>query len=815
MRKISVMTVILFVSCLVSADSFDPTVSDYSGNKGVVIYVSKLGDNSDGSSWQKAFHTIQAGLAAVPDDKGGHRIIIRPDTYVEANLYSLHKGAPGAYNLIAGDFDGKLGSGATGWVIIDCSAPGVAVRPDPAKEGNWQIVQSDAPESGFKSVSGWRNFSGPPGTASNLNFDRWIFRRICATGGETAFGIYAAGQESNTPCTLIVEDCIGIGRMAGAYLDGGIGRKDEPLQFRRCHFMNLDRWQNAGGAFIRAQNASMPEQPEAIFEDCTLVSPDNALRAACSHDDSLYTRVKLKDCRLIVLNFAQTQFGPDQASSGVIYCNARDGSQLHVDFDNCRMMGYKLFGASSGEVSYATTGNNQVYVQFQQTVPRDFDRIGLWPTEWITSLGVKGFSTAAQHKRTVKPPLPFDPTAPNYAGRKGRTIYVSKLGDNSDGSSWQKAFHTIQKGISAVPDDRGGHMVLIRPDTYSEAALLPAHPGAAGAYNTMVGDADGSLGSGAKGWVVIDCGDPVLGFKSCDCWCLIGQDWREKKRRLEPIYQQVLTDGNLTDQQRQKVEQTLSSVQKYSDEMLPSNSLDRWIWRNLYAVAGNCMFWADQADFTEFQGQARTPQPFGTVVENCVGIGQAVGQGARFFVRRSDEPLIYRDCFFMNADWPGDAGAGYVIAHNTSMPDDPDVIFEDCTFVSPDNALQTFCPAGGEYDNGYARVRMKDCRLIVLNFSQPCERTVDRIGWNASSSSTGIIRCEALDARQLHLDFENCSLMGYGVFGTRSGGEPSYSITGKMQAYVQYEQPTPKGFERLGLWPTEMLSWIIPPQPVR
>ena len=52
----------------------------------------------------------------MPDDAGGHRVIIRPDTYAEANLDSKHKGAPGAYNVIAGDWDGRLGSGArAGW----------------------------------------------------------------------------------------------------------------------------------------------------------------------------------------------------------------------------------------------------------------------------------------------------------------------------------------------------------------------------------------------------------------------------------------------------------------------------------------------------------------------------------------------------------------------------------------------------------------------------------------------------------------------------------------------------------------------------
>ncbi len=73
----------------------DPAAADYSGHKGRTLYVSKLGDNSDGSSWQKAFRTIQAALLAVPDDQGGHQIIIRPDTYVEANLYVKHKGIRG------------------------------------------------------------------------------------------------------------------------------------------------------------------------------------------------------------------------------------------------------------------------------------------------------------------------------------------------------------------------------------------------------------------------------------------------------------------------------------------------------------------------------------------------------------------------------------------------------------------------------------------------------------------------------------------------------------------------------------------------
>ena len=66
-------------SGLLSAASWDPGAPDYTGNKGKTIHVSKLGDNSDGSTWAKAFHTIQAALLAVPDDKGGHRVVVRPD----------------------------------------------------------------------------------------------------------------------------------------------------------------------------------------------------------------------------------------------------------------------------------------------------------------------------------------------------------------------------------------------------------------------------------------------------------------------------------------------------------------------------------------------------------------------------------------------------------------------------------------------------------------------------------------------------------------------------------------------------------------
>jgi len=170
----------------------------------------------------------------------------------------------------------------------------------------------------------------------------------------------------------------------------------------------------------------------------------------------------------------------------------------------------------------------------------------------------------------------------------GQTLYVSKLGDNSDGSSWTKAFRTIQAALSAVPDAEGGHRIVVRPDTYMEANLFPAQRGAAGAYNELVGDFDGRLGSGTSGWVVLDSGDAEKGFKSYDWWGPIRaykKGW-SKEHKAE----------------------TFSAI-----------GWDRWILRHLYASGGDGGLFFDLVDNAE---------PFTVIVEDCVSIGRAFGVGA-------------------------------------------------------------------------------------------------------------------------------------------------------------------------------------------
>ena len=335
-------------------------------------------------------------------------------------------------------------------------------------------------------------------------------------------------------------------------------------------------------------------------------------------------------------------------------------------------------------------------------------------------------------------------------------MYVSKLGDNTDGLSWQTAFHTVQAALLAVPDDQGGHQIVVRPDTYVEANLFPAHRGAAGSYNRLIGDSDGQLGSGATGWVVIDAGDPQRGFKSYDWWSTMRayqQDWSPAHR-----------------------EATFSS-----------RGWDRWRVGRVYATGGDAGLFFDLVKQTE---------AFSAVVEDCVGLGRAFGGGAANFVSREGEPVVFRRSWLGCLDWWGDAGAAYVRAEHATLPTQPDVVFTGCTLVGPDNALQ----AGNPGFEGYTRVRLEDCQLLALNFSQP-----------HGTPSSGVIHSK-MKGPLLHVDLHNSTLAGFQVFGAGEG-QVSYTATGQVQAYVQYQQPVPDGLVRQTAWPEQVFASVLPAQP--
>ena len=415
---------LLITAAAMSVSSFRSRPANAEPAHGSTLYVSKLGDNSDGSSWQKAFHTIQAALDAVPDNKGGHRVLIRPGTYAEANLYPAHKGAKGAYNELIGDWDGALGSCATGWVIIDAGAPLKIVRTNPKSPGGnptfMVLTNGDAlKETGLKSVDWWGPFRCDP-SFSGSAWDRWEFKNLYATGSEGGIG-WDMTSEAGCKFSAIVNHCVGIGRFAGACVMGQVNRPDEPVLFRHSFFMCLDVWGDAGAVYVRAHNPEMPDTPDAVFEDCTLVGPDNAVQIGFPGFKG-YTRLRLDDCRLVVLNFSQPQGTP---STGVVYTDLA-GKYFHVDLKDCTIAGYKVFGARNDDMfSYTTTGTNRAYVQYRQSVPAGFERMRFWPAELFDNLTPSRFAKA-ESKESARPNLFKLPFAIHSAMENTPVIFHSK-----------------------------------------------------------------------------------------------------------------------------------------------------------------------------------------------------------------------------------------------------------------------------------------------------------------------------------------------------------------------------------------------------
>jgi hypothetical protein len=344
----------------------------------------------------------------------------------------------------------------------------------------------------------------------------------------------------------------------------------------------------------------------------------------------------------------------------------------------------------------------------------------------------------------------------------GTTLYVSKLGDNSEGATWATAFTTLQHALDAIPDDKGGHRIIVRPDTYMEAMLVPAQKGAKGAYNELIGDIEGHYGSGTSGWAVLDSGDPQKGFKSYDWW----GPFRST---------------------------TKGWSKEHTDATFSAIGWDRWKIRCLYVTGGDAgLFW----DMTN------QVKPFSIVVEDSVGIGRAFGGGVANCLSRDKEPIVFRRCHFWALDWWGDTAAAYVRVENQHMPSHPDVYFKDCTLVSPQCALK-----GGNFGfHTYLRAKLERCKLVALNFSQPHGTPID-----------GAIQ-SVEHGKYFHVDLVDSTVMGYKVFGVRVNKETvnelKYTTKGNTLAYVQYQQDVPKGFHRLQQWPVEVFSAIAPPEPV-
>ncbi|MHB9077454.1 MAG: alpha-L-fucosidase [Pirellulaceae bacterium] len=372
------------------AASWDPGAQDYAGHQGLTLYVSKLGDNSDGLSWGTAFTTIQAALGRVPDAQGGHRVIVRPDTYMEANLYVPSPGAPGSYNLLIGDTDGRHGSGTQGRVVIDS---GDAAKGFKSYDW-WSTIRATA--------QGWSPEHKAP-TFSSILWDRWIVRNLYATGADA--GLFWDCTNRVEPFTIVVEDCVSIGRAFGGGVASCLSRYDEPIAFRRCKLWSLDEWGDTAGLYIRVENPAMPERPDVVVEDCTLISPQCAMKGG-NYGFHTYMRIQANRCRFITLNFSQPAGTP---TDGVVQ-SVQNGKYLHVDFQDCTLMGYKIFGvkvdkSSAQDIGFTAKGAVNAYVQWTQDVPQGMHRLVSWPVEVFDQISMPAVADPRPPRREETPIL--------------------------------------------------------------------------------------------------------------------------------------------------------------------------------------------------------------------------------------------------------------------------------------------------------------------------------------------------------------------------------------------------------------------------
>ena len=82
-----------------------------------------------------------------------------------------------------------------------------------------------------------------------------------------------------------------------------------------------------------------------------MVSPQCALKGG-NYGFHTYTRALVRNCKLVALNFSQPHGTP---TDGVVQ-SVQNGKYLHVDFENCLVMGFKVFGVKVDKDSYGDIG---------------------------------------------------------------------------------------------------------------------------------------------------------------------------------------------------------------------------------------------------------------------------------------------------------------------------------------------------------------------------------------------------------------------------------------------------------------------------
>jgi len=175
----------------------------------VDIYVSRLGEQPTAELEDSFRGPFQPALDAIPDTRRAPGYILPTPT--RRQLDSKHKGAAGAYNMIEGDWDGSLDSGASGWVVIDRArrAWRCARIQGGHRQPYFMLLPDGDPDQGdgLKSVELVGTWRCDP-SYSAAGWDRWVFRRLYWhwLGGGHRVGHDLPGWGG---VLAIVEDCVG------------------------------------------------------------------------------------------------------------------------------------------------------------------------------------------------------------------------------------------------------------------------------------------------------------------------------------------------------------------------------------------------------------------------------------------------------------------------------------------------------------------------------------------------------------------------------------------------------------------------------
>ena len=170
---------------------------------------------------------------------------------------------------------------------------------------------------------------------SAIWWDRWALRNLYSPAA------MAASSSTHRPrraFSVLVEDCVSIeARFGGGVAELPVSPRPSPTGAVTSG--PLDFWGHGRGIRVRVENPTMPEHTVAVFEDCVMVGPQCALKGS-NFGYETYSRVRCVRCRLAALNFSQPQGTP---TDGIIQSVQR-GELLHVDLEDCLLMGYRLRG---------------------------------------------------------------------------------------------------------------------------------------------------------------------------------------------------------------------------------------------------------------------------------------------------------------------------------------------------------------------------------------------------------------------------------------------------------------------------------------